>query len=94
VPVELAVVVGLYNALPDIPMYFHCAFLTVRNRKLTIDWYYYHKFHRDLAWLFPAHVALDTISHGKGKRWWRWDEKLHYEIIGWLILAVIYLMSY
>ena len=37
------------------------------------------------AWVL--HVALDSQTHAPGKRWWVANERLSWEVLGWVIVA-------
>ena len=34
---------------------------------------------------YMLHIWLDSFTHGEGKSWWKLDERLHWEIIAWMI---------
>lgn len=58
-------------------------------------WSWYAKIHYEWwpLWFIPPiglHVFLDRLTHGPGKRWWVWKERLWLEILAWLILIVIW----
>ena len=56
----------------------------VPAHKATIAWW--------LRWLPPygLHLFLDKHTHGTGKRWWVWRERLWLEIVGWIVTAGVW----
>lgn len=43
---------------------------------------------------YGLHLLLDWQTHGEGKRWWVWNERLYLEILSWVILITYLLYSY
>lgn len=38
---------------------------------------------------YLIHIALDSVTHEVGERWWKWKERLWAEVLGWGILGVV-----
>ena len=39
--------------------------------------------------MYSLHLYMDSLMHGPGHRWWRWDERLWLEVLLWIINMVI-----
>lgn len=91
----LATTFALVGALPDIlgelepeepggkknwNWYVECHAGAV-NRWMTVRWCWL----ITLPWLL--HTWLDRFTHGEGRRWWIWRERLWMEALGWIIPA-------
>lgn len=41
--------------------------------------------------MYGLHLFLDSLMHGQGHRWWRWDERMWLEILLWVVNAMVIL---
>ena len=39
--------------------------------------------------MYRLHLYLDSIMHGPGQRWWKWDERLWLEIVLWIVNVIV-----
>jgi hypothetical protein len=39
--------------------------------------------------MYELHLLVDSFTHGQGKRWWIWDERLWVEILLWVVNGVV-----
>jgi len=39
--------------------------------------------------MYWLHLYVDSFTHGNGKRWWAWDERLWVEVALWLINGTV-----
>ena len=37
---------------------------------------------------YGLHTILDAHTHHDGERWWIFNERLHYEVLGWFAIIV------
>lgn len=80
----------LLGVLPDVIGYIE----KIIKRNPTA-WGWYSKIHYDWWWLWiippiGLHVLLDRFTHGEGKRWWIYKERLWLEVLLWLLLLLFF----
>lgn len=58
-------------------------------------WGWYNMAHEESSNLFmflppyALHVVMDKFTHGPGEKWWKFDERLWVEVVGWISVLVL-----
>lgn len=83
--IAVGVVTGVMAGVPDIG-----GEIMARLGKDGYKWYdstHKGRINKFMRWFPPwgLHTWLDSFSHGAGKRWWVWKERLWLELLIWII---------
>ena len=89
-PEPVSIVHGVISMMPDIIGFIEKIYYWDSQR-----WNWYSKVHQ-LKWMrvifgWGLHIFLDKYTHGEGKRWWKWNERLWVEVLSWLVLIIFWI---
>jgi hypothetical protein len=89
-PEWIHIVHSIISAVPDFTVYIQTIIFIIREKEYKVQWSWYLNAHNEWVWMrfipgWGLHILLDNHTHKIGERWWIWNERMYWEVIGWVV---------